>query len=290
MNLRPAIFLLASCGVYAESYALPPVIDNSAYPSTAAVPNTVPAAPSTNTLFELMGRLEQLQAEVQQLTGKVEEQANLISELKKHQTSMYADFDDRLQRIENNGADSDQSTAETASEPVAASESQPASAAEAPVEASTAAPAATSAAEKPASAPSKPEVVQATDAEKQEYQQAYNALRTGHTDESITAFKAYLEKYPTGGYANNAQYWLGEAYRVNQDNDSARKAFNDVVDKYPNSAKVPDAILKLGYIEMDQKNSVKAREYLTRVTTEFPNTAAARLAAKKLLLLENLKN
>ena len=47
-----------------------------------------------------MGRLEQLQAEVQQLTGKVDEQAYRIDELKKHQSTMYSDFDERLQSIE----------------------------------------------------------------------------------------------------------------------------------------------------------------------------------------------
>ncbi|MDO9424246.1 MAG: tetratricopeptide repeat protein, partial [Methylobacter sp.] len=77
--------------------------------------------------------------------------------------------------------------------------------------------------------------------------------------------------------------------RVNQDVDSARKAFNDVVEKYPGSSKVPDALLKLGYIEIEQKNTVKAREYLTRVTVDFPSSTAARLAAKKLLLLDDVK-
>ena len=107
---------------------------------------------------------------------------------------------------------------------------------------------------------------------------------------SIEQFNAYLDKYPTGVYANNAQYWLGEAHRVNQDNDAARKAFNNVIEKYPEGAKVPDALLKLGYIEMEQKNAAKAREYLTRVTTDYPKSPAALLAAKKLLKLDEIKN
>jgi tol-pal system protein YbgF len=137
---------------------------------------------------------------------------------------------------------------------------------------------------------SKPDTVTVSNAEKQEYQQAYNELRTGHTDQSIEQFKTYLNKYPAGFYANNAQYWLGEAYRVKQDNDAARKAFNDVIVKYPDGAKVPDALLKLGYIEIDQKNLAKAREYLTRVTTDYPRSPAALLAAKKILKLDQVKN
>ncbi len=136
----------------------------------------------------------------------------------------------------------------------------------------------------------KSDAAQVSGAEKQEYQQAYNELRNGHTDQSIEQFNAYLSKYPTGVYANNAQYWLGEAYRVKQDNDAARKAFNDVIEKYPDGAKVPDALLKLGYIEIDQKNQAKAREYLTRVTTDYPRSPAALLASKKLLKLDEVKN
>jgi tol-pal system protein YbgF len=125
--------------------------------------------------------------------------------------------------------------------------------------------------------------------EKQRYQLAYEALRNGHTAQAITEFNALLSKNPKGEYANNAQYWLGEAYRVNQDVDSARKAFNNVVENYPGSAKVPDALLKLGIIEIEQKNAVKAREYLTRVTVDHPGSTAARLAAKKILLLDDIK-
>jgi tol-pal system protein YbgF len=127
---------------------------------------------------------------------------------------------------------------------------------------------------------------QVPESEKQEYQQAYDNLRNGRTDQAITGFNAYITNHPGSGYASNAQYWLGEAHRVNLDNTSARKAFNAVVETYPDSAKVPDALLKLGYIEMEEKNTTKAREILTRVTTEFPSSKAAALAQKKLLTLK----
>jgi len=302
MKKTSLVILLSACSsVYAE---LPPVIDHSSYPP-AAVPVTPANSPSTNTLYEVMGRIEQLQAEVQQLTGKVDEQAYRIDELKKHQTKMYSDFDERLQGIENKMNGTDQPVAEGSSEAVGTGDAV-AKEGESLAPASESAqtdnpvtenePAATSEAapeDKPvdnqASKP-KPDTVEVSGTEKQEYQQAYNELRNGHTDQSIEQFSAYLSKYPTGAYANNAQYWLGEAYRVKQDNNAARKAFNDVIVKYPNGAKVPDALLKLGYIEIDQKNMVKAREYLTRVTADYPKSPAALLAEKKLLKLDEVKN
>jgi tol-pal system protein YbgF len=293
------VMLLSACSsVYAE---LPPVVDHSLYPASAN-PAPAPAnSPSTNTLYELMGRLEQLQAEVQRLTGKVDEQAYRIDELKKHQGTMYSDFDERLQSIENKGGGADQPATESApgaagtgdAETKASDSSAPASEpvpANGPIPANKPlSPNESAPADNQAPKP-KSDAVQVSGPEKQEYYQAYDELRNGHTNQSIAQFTTYLSKYPSGAYANNAQYWLGEAYRVNQDNDAARKAFNGVIEKYPDGAKVPDALLKLGYLEIEQKNLAKAREYLTRVTTDYPKSPAALLAAKKLLKLDEVKN
>ncbi|MGZ5011932.1 MAG: tol-pal system protein YbgF [Methylobacter sp.] len=271
------ILLLCICSA-ANAEPLPPVIDNSMYPEGEV--GVSPAKPSpTNAVYEMMGRLEQLQAEVQQLTGKIEEQANLIAEMKKSQSTMYSDLDGRIQGLEKKAESVRSPAAENApmQEGAVGTEAKAA-------EASVAAPVAASEA-KPAPA-QKQDAAPASGDEKQQYQQAYEALRNGHNAQAIAEFNALLSKNPKGEYANNAQYWLGEAYRVNQDVDSARKAFNSVIENYPGSSKVPDALLKLGTIEIEQKNQAKAREYLTRVTADFPSSTAARLAAKKLLLLD----
>jgi tol-pal system protein YbgF len=273
---------------FSSAYAdVPVVIDHSLYPQSAA-PNNPANTQTTTTLYELMGRLEQMQSEVQQLTGKIDEQANRIDGLKKHQSTMYSDFDERLQNIENkaNGVTANPNEVAKPSSIISAKEVQPTTAA--PVVVPTNSAQKANPIEKAAANQgSKPQIEtpQSQGSDKQGYFMAYDELRSGHTAQSIEQFKAYLNQYPTGEYANNAQYWLGEAYRVNQDNASARKAFNDVLEKYPNSAKVPDAILKLGYIEVDQKNTVKATEYLNRVISDYPKSPAAVLASKKLLKL-----
>jgi tol-pal system protein YbgF len=291
------VMLLSACSsVYAE---LPVVVDHSLYPASATPAPTHANAPSTDTLYELIGRLEQLQAEVQRLTGKVDEQGYRIEELKKHQGTMYSDFDERLQSIEKKSSGVDQPAADSTSEAVgsgdAETKSSDSSASES-IPATEPAPAnkpvsgnAPAAADNQAPQP-KSDGVQVSGPEKQEYYQAYDELRNGHTDQSIAQFDAYLSKYPSGIYANNAQYWLGEAYRVKQDNDAARKAFNGVLEKYPNGTKVPDALLMLGSLEIEQKNLAKAREYLTRVTTDYPKSPAALKAEKKLLKLNEVKN
>lgn len=273
----PLLFVCSA--VNAEPPELPSVVDNSMYPETEVGAAVKPSS-ANNALYEMMKQLEQLQAEVRQLTGKVEEQAYLIAEMKKSQSTMYSDFDGRMQSLEK----------KTEGVKPAAAENPQAQEGSVVSDAKTAEPPVAAAPDAKQQAPApKQDVVKASGDEKQQYQQAYEALRNGHTAQAIAEFNTLLGKNPKGEYANNAQYWLGEAYRVNQDIESARKAFNSVVENYPGSSKVPDALLKLGYIEVEQKNAAKAREYLTRVTTDFPGSTAARLAAKKILLLDDIK-
>lgn len=291
MKTRLVLLLCACSTACAEA---PPVVNN-----TGAAPNLATPPTALTNDYQLMKRLEQMQAEVQQLTGKIEEQAFHIEELKKQQKNMYTDFDDRIQNLESKTGSS-QSTGGGSSDPLSAppapdasmDSSTPPAAIESPaksvVEPQSAKPATAeltvSAPPEPVPAPT-PEVMPLSADEKQEYQSAYDNLRNGRTAQAITQFNAFIANHPSSTYAGNAQYWLGEAHRVNMDNVSARQAFSMVVDKYPRSAKVSDALLKLGYIEMEEKNTAKARETLMRVTTEYSNTRAAALAEKKLATL-----
>ena len=305
MKLRIALLLCACNTAYAE---LPPVVDKA---GGGASPS---AALSSN--YEMMKRIAQMQTEIQQLTGKVEEQTFQIEELKKQQKTMYTDFDDRLQAIENKASPSAPPSTDIPADSSAPAEpgpdigpdsgldpnpegavpASPKPADQTSLKQTEDSPSDAAGSMSAASAPEKESAKSSSDTasaqvpenEKQDYQQAYDDLRNGRTGSAITGFNAYITNHPGSAYASNAQYWLGEAHRVNLDNTSARKAFNAVVETYPGSAKVPDALLKLGYIEMEDKNPTKAHEILTRVTTEFPSSKAAALAQNKLLTLDKI--
>lgn len=239
------------------------------------------AAPADNALFEVLSRVEQLQSEVQQLRGMVEEQAQTISDLERKQRNMYTDLDSRVQSL--TPVPGAQPAVPSAQQPATASgiSAPPATVQPAPQPASAAPPA-----EAAPAAEVKPTAPVAVNAgkgnEKERYQLAYDTLRNGHNDQAVKMFESLLADFPAGEFADNSQYWLGEAYKINREFDKARGAFGKVVSQYPNSSKVPDALLKIGYIEFDQQNIAKARDYLTRVTNSYPGTTAAHLAAKKL--------
>lgn len=114
------------------------------------------------------------------------------------------------------------------------------------------------------------------------YAQAFNALKNGNYAAAIAGFKQYLANYPTSDLADNAQYWLGEAYYVTRDYDNAAPAFRAVGEHWPNSRKAPDALLKLGFTQFELKQYADARSSLTQVTKRFPDSEAAKLAAERL--------
>lgn len=268
-------------GVLAEAGAAP---NGAGYPAANAYAQ--PAA-TDNAIFEVLGRLEQLQSEVQQLRGMVEEQSQTIADLQRKQSNMYSDLDDRMQALTAGGQAAPSPTpapapADTAASGQAAVAAAQPSAPAVPV-APTPAPVVTAA---PAPAApvvdNKPAATVAQGNEKERYQSAYDTLRNGHNAQAIKMFQDLLKDFPAGEFADNSQYWLAEAHKINREFDAARAAFNKVVSQYPNSSKVPDALLKLGYIEFDLQNTAKARDYLTRVTTSYPGTTAAHLAEKKL--------
>ncbi|HVY81332.1 MAG TPA: tol-pal system protein YbgF [Steroidobacteraceae bacterium] len=114
------------------------------------------------------------------------------------------------------------------------------------------------------------------------YTQAFDALKNSNYPAAITGFRSYLTQYPNGSLADNAQYWLGEAYYVTRDFDQAVAAFRAVGERYPNSRKAPDALLKLGFSQFELKRYGEARATLNDVVRRFPDTDAAKLATDRL--------
>jgi tol-pal system protein YbgF len=118
--------------------------------------------------------------------------------------------------------------------------------------------------------------------EQSAYNQAFDALKSSNYPAAISGFKSFLTSYPGSSIADNAQYWLGEAYYVTRDYDQAATAFRTVGERWPNSRKSADALLKLGYSQYEQKKYADARTTLNDVVRRFPDSDAARLATERL--------
>jgi tol-pal system protein YbgF len=216
---------------------------------------------SNQSLVELAQHLDAVQADVRQLRGRVEELEYKQEGMRKQQRDLYSDLDKRIAAL--GGGSSG----------VAPGGGSPTGAAGGPG----AGPAGATAA-----APTDAGTGGGTSEEQTVYAQSFDALKAGSYSTAITGFKAFLTSYPASPLADNAQYWLGEAYYVTRDFDGATAAFRGVLQKYPDSRKAPDAMLKLGYTQLEQKKVAEGRATLSQVVQKYPGTAAARLATDKL--------
>jgi len=196
-----------------------------------------------NNQVELSQRMDDVQGSLREMRGRLDELEHGSDALTKQQRDLYGDLQKRLNALNAGGA-----------------AAGAAGGADAGAEGS--------------NAPSSTE--QAV------YGQAFDALKAGSYSTAITGFKDFLHNYPESSLADNAQYWLGEAYYVNHEYDAAAGAFKTVLKKWPDSGKAPDALLKLGYTQLAQRQYPAARATLDEVTRKYPDTPSAKLAADRL--------
>lgn len=261
-------------------------------------------AGSAQSQAQLVIQLQQMQAEIRQLRGMVEESANEVEQLQKRQREFYLDLDSRLSALEPGGGPVGEPGAPASSDPSAAAPpNQPvaSTASEAPAPADTradsverpAAPIPSTAPQVPevgqippvaAVAPAAPAAASAVEAggEQAAYRAASELLRLGRYEDAIAGFQGQLQAYPGGPLADNAQYWIGEAYYVTRQFDRALAEFQRVVSEYPQSPKAADALLKVGYIQYERREFSAARQTLANLKTTWPNSPAARLADNRL--------
>lgn len=231
-------------------------------------------------------RVDSLQDQVQALRGQIEQLNHQLEQLQNQQKSMYTDLDGRLGQTGKSLAEANPpSTLNTADDEAAADNpandlpvATPAKAMEkAPpmvIKASKKQMAASEARE----TASQPNIAE----EQQIYQTAYNLIKVKKYNEAVIALQSMLKKYPSGQFASNAHYWLGELYGLMGKNDLALGEFKLVVEMYPDSPRVSDAQLKVGLLLASQFKWPEAKTALKKVINHYPGSASARLAAEQL--------
>ena len=114
------------------------------------------------------------------------------------------------------------------------------------------------------------------------YRDAFAMLKAGQYEESIAAFDTFLAQYGNSQYADNAQYWLGEAHYVMRQFEPAIDRYQKLVQTYPDSKKQSHALLKIAYSYHELGMAEQATGVLGDLKNRFPGTAAARLADERL--------
>jgi len=206
----------------------------------------------SDVLMEQSRQLDALQQEVSMLRDMLEEKDYQLDMITQRQRSLYSDMDRRLNSLEGG-----------ASRTIVAAPVPPPGS---------------------SSASSSSPVVAAGDDKDgaQQYTAAFDQLKEGQYSKSITSFGSFLTNYPDSKYADNAQYWLGEANYVSRQYKTALDAFQTLIAKYPESTKIPGARLKIGYTYYELKNWSAAKDALMQVVKLYPKTSVASKANDRL--------
>ncbi len=240
---------------------------------------------------DLGARLDKLQLDVQNLTGRFEESKyfaqKTFGETKTLRDSYQAKIDDLEKRVaalsstvenleKKPGQPEKESKAATKPEEEAEESGQP----KAKLEPSKGQPPVAKKVEK-GEKPEKPEKKAVTSAD-EAYKKAYDLFAKGDIEGARGGFQKFLEAYPKSKYAENAHYWLGECYFAEKKYDDAILEYDEVIKKFPKGNKVPDALFRQGMAFLEMKDAVNAKLIFKEVIKRFPKSDQASRARKKL--------
>ncbi|MGE5505615.1 MAG: tol-pal system protein YbgF [Actinomycetota bacterium] len=234
-------------------------------------------------------RIEQLEEQIRQLTGKVEEANFKAAQVSKQLERMQTDIDLRFKEIQP-GAQTGQAPQMQMPAPQTSSNGAPqlippkgvnlggnsadgAGPAPGPqtlgtmprkeLEKATAQPQAQPQPQ-PAAAPL-PKEPQAL------YDEASKLLERGDYAGAERGFQAFVQQHPSHALAGNAHYWLGDIAYARKDFSNAAYLFAEAYKKYPKHGKAPDMLYKLGASFGQLGKTKEACKAYSLLFAEHPN-------------------
>ncbi len=260
-------FALALAIVAAVSAATPAFAQRASLADRVAVLEQRAADNQAN--IDLLNQVTQLKSELQALRAQIEELQQLNRQLQETSKAQYLDTDNRLNRLEGGAG-----ALPAAGAPQAAAPAPP------PVK------------DTPPAVHGDAGLLAQSGDERAAYDTAFAALKGGQYAESARLFQDFLAAHPSGAYAPNALYWLGESYYVTQNYQLAQEQFQALIERYPTHDKAAGALLKVGLAQFGLKQVDAAERTLADVAARYPGTDAARTASDRLnaIQLGRLRN
>jgi tol-pal system protein YbgF len=264
-------------------------------------PAIAPGAAGHNAAVDTELRLDRLEAEMRDLTGRVENAANEVEQLRRRLEQINTDVDVRFgQGQGQSAAASPRSTGSTAGAGTLAprgtgptmnqtASTQPS----APLPPGTLVPPppytptglgtltppgspprpAQSALEPAgtAGAGAPPSGILPTGSASDQYNFAFGLLKQADYSAAEEALKSFIRQHPDDQLAGSAQYWLGETYYARSNYADAATAFAEGYKRYPKGTKAADNLLKLGMSLARANQKPEACVALAKLDHDFPN-------------------
>ena len=111
---------------------------------------------------------------------------------------------------------------------------------------------------------------------------AFSDYAAGQWPLAIQGFETYMRAFPRSEQADDAQFYIGEAYQLDGKMREALAAYERVAADYPQSNRAADSYYKRGVIYNTLNQPDKAREMFETTIQLFPNSESSRLARQLL--------
>lgn len=255
---------------------------------------------STQQFNQLSLRLDEMEAQLRQLTGRIEEIDHRTVQTASRMDKLVQDVDFRLAQLERQamqqrgdtlpaagGAAADAPAAAPAAAAPAGPQGLPQSSAQPGVlgriPASAVSEQNRQASQQQAQAAAAPAAAGAGAAARarlpagtaqEQYAFATGLLHRGEYDAAEIALGEFVKAHPKDALASAAQYWLGESHYVRQQYREAAQAFLAGYQTYPKGTKAPDSLLKLAMSLNALRQKQEACTVFQQLAREFPGAEA----------------
>ncbi len=278
--------------LFAESGKPAPVRSSTSVQQTTISSGDAASAASTGSAARAEIRLQQLEAQMRNLTGKVEELDFKISQTVERVDTLVSSLERRAatgdaktaSKADSSGPGATGSAAPVAGNAAASQEPKTgvlgylkekdlqAIESQRREEQDSAAPASQQASAPAVAAEASGPVLADGDAAAR-YKQAFSFLMRHDYDTAEKAFREFVTGNASDPLAGNAMYWLGETYYVRKKFAEAAVTFAEGYEKYPGSPKTADNLLKLGFSLARLKRVEDACVAFAQLSDEFPNAS-----------------
>lgn len=202
---------------------------------------------------EMSMQLIELQKDVKELRGIIEEHDYKLKQIQDRQRDLYRDIENRLSALPQGSSQTSTPRSSASSNVKTPTATQPTA--------------------------SSPRSTVSSGSERADFETAFKLVRNRQYSEAVTAFEAFITKYPAGGYSDNARFWIGQVYFAQSKFDDAERQFNMLRNDYPESSKMSAAMLKLAEINVKKENWEAAKAIYNEIVAKY--TGAQQQLARK---------
>ncbi len=118
------------------------------------------------------------------------------------------------------------------------------------------------------------------------YNKAYAFLTATDYPNAQAWFEEFLKRHAANPLADNAYYWLGEVYLVQNNPTKAVATFRDGLKAFPKGGKAPANLFKMGVALESLKQPALAKAAWEKLRKDYPKAPEAERAKDKLLGLK----